>query len=95
MHRLIWGFAGRTYHIDGNLISRLIYFALTPPRPQEPWGGVKRYQRVVDGIYGFIILDMPLQAVPVLEVDGRKFCQSAAIARYLAREFGMFNSFNP
>ena len=24
MHRLIWGFAGRTYHIVGNLMSRLI-----------------------------------------------------------------------
>ena len=23
MHRLIWGFAGRTYHIIGNLMSRL------------------------------------------------------------------------
>ena len=25
MRRLIWGFAGRTYHIVGNLMSRLIY----------------------------------------------------------------------
>ena len=25
MHRLIWAFAGRTYHIVGNLMSRLIY----------------------------------------------------------------------
>ena len=25
MRRLIWGFAGRTYHITGNLMSRLMY----------------------------------------------------------------------
>ena len=25
MRRLIWAFAGRTYHIAGNLMSRLIY----------------------------------------------------------------------
>ena len=25
MHMLIWGFAGRTYHIDGNLMLGLIY----------------------------------------------------------------------
>ena len=28
MGRLIWGFAGRTYHIVGNLMSRLIYLIL-------------------------------------------------------------------
>ena len=27
MRRQIWGFAGRTYHIVGNLMSRLNYFA--------------------------------------------------------------------
>ena len=32
--------------------------------------------------------DQPLKAVPVLEVDGKKYCQGSAIARYLAREFG-------
>ena len=26
MHRLIWGLAGRTYHIVGNLMSQLIWF---------------------------------------------------------------------
>ena len=26
MRRLIWGFAGRTYHIVGNLMHRLIYY---------------------------------------------------------------------
>ena len=26
MRRLIWGFAGRTYHIDGNLMSQLCCF---------------------------------------------------------------------
>ena len=28
MRRLIWGIAGRTYHIAGNLMSRLICFLL-------------------------------------------------------------------
>ena len=28
MRRLIWGFAGHTYHIVGNLMSPLIYFLL-------------------------------------------------------------------
>ncbi|XP_052260884.1 glutathione S-transferase 1-like isoform X2 [Dreissena polymorpha] len=38
--------------------------------------------------------EMPLGAMPVLEVDGRKICQSLAIARYLAKEFGLFGSNN-
>ena len=29
MRRLIWGFAGRTYHIFGNLMSRLNYSVLS------------------------------------------------------------------
>ena len=29
MRRLLWGFAGRTYHIVGNLMSRLKIFVLT------------------------------------------------------------------
>ncbi|WAR25561.1 SCR11-like protein [Mya arenaria] len=39
-------------------------------------------------------LEMPLNAVPVLEVDGKKFCQSMAIVRYLAREFDLMGSNN-
>ena len=27
MRRLVWGFAGRTYHIVGNLMPRLNYFS--------------------------------------------------------------------
>ncbi|KAH3880160.1 glutathione S-transferase 1-like [Dreissena polymorpha] len=38
--------------------------------------------------------EMPLGAMPVLEMDGRKICQSFAIARYLAKEFGLFGSNN-
>ncbi|KAL3852307.1 hypothetical protein ACJMK2_015966 [Sinanodonta woodiana] len=32
--------------------------------------------------------EMPLQALPVLEIDGKMMTQSQAIARYLAREYG-------
>ncbi|XP_048729241.1 hematopoietic prostaglandin D synthase-like [Ostrea edulis] len=32
---------------------------------------------------------MPAGQMPVLEVDGKKYCQSLAIARYVAREYGM------
>ena len=35
MRRLIWGFAGRTYHIVGNLVSRLIYEI--KQRKLSPW----------------------------------------------------------
>jgi len=31
----------------------------------------------------------PLGQMPVLEVDGQKFCQQSAIARYLAKKFGL------
>ena len=32
---------------------------------------------------------MPYRQMPVLEIDGVKYCQSHSIARYLAREFGL------
>lgn len=32
---------------------------------------------------------MPFRQIPVLEIDGVKYCQSQAIARYLATEFGL------
>ena len=36
MRRLIWGFAGRTYHIVRNLMSRLNYLGLLDPRTLLP-----------------------------------------------------------
>lgn len=36
--------------------------------------------------------EMPLGALPVLDVDGYKVTQSAAIARYLARKFGLLGA---
>uniref|UniRef100_H2ZLT1 glutathione transferase n=1 Tax=Ciona savignyi TaxID=51511 RepID=H2ZLT1_CIOSA len=33
--------------------------------------------------------EMPFGQMPVLEVDGKKICQSAAIGRYVAREFNL------
>ncbi|KAK3608733.1 hypothetical protein CHS0354_000999 [Potamilus streckersoni] len=33
---------------------------------------------------------MPLQVMPVLEIDGKKFCQSAAISRMIARDYGLY-----
>ncbi|KAH3880158.1 glutathione S-transferase 1-like [Dreissena polymorpha] len=38
--------------------------------------------------------EMPIGAMPVLEVGGQKICQSMAIARYLAKEFDLFGTNN-
>lgn len=38
--------------------------------------------------------EQPLKALPVLEINGKKVCQSAAIARYLAKEFGLMGATN-
>lgn len=35
-----------------------------------------------------VFLASPFGQLPFLEVDGKKLAQSAAIARFLAREFG-------
>lgn len=37
---------------------------------------------------------MPTGQMPVLEIDGKKYSQSLAIARYLAREYGMAGKSN-
>ena len=33
---------------------------------------------------------MPKGQLPVLEVDGKKLCESFAIARYIAREYSKY-----
>jgi len=39
--------------------------------------------------------DMPFSAVPVLEIDGVKYPQSAAIERYLCRTYGYYGDGSP
>lgn len=44
---------------------------------------------VIKYLFVLIVLTgMPQEAMPVLEVDGKKIPQSRAIDRFLAREFG-------
>ena len=38
--------------------------------------------------YLFLPTDMPMEQLPVLEVDGVKYGQASAICSYLARELG-------
>jgi len=38
---------------------------------------------------------MPLGQLPLLKVDDKTLVQSMAIARYIAREFGMYNPHLP
>ena len=36
-----------------------------------------------------ILADSPFGGMPILEFDGKQYCQSCTIARYLAKQFGM------
>lgn len=40
----------------------------------------------------FYMLEMPLEKLPVLEVDGVKIGESLAICRYIGKEYGLFLS---
>jgi len=48
-----------------------------------------KQQRVNNRPTESYVAGMPYQQMPVLEVDGHKISQSAAIFRYLAREFNL------
>ena len=51
MRRLVWASAGRTYHIVGNLMLRLIY--------NHIWSAVGQFQRVRLGIERWLVQDPP------------------------------------
>ena len=54
------------------------------------------YRCYVKLIYFFInvVKRFPLHKMPTLEVDGNVICQSAAIWRYLANEYGLYGANN-
>ena len=37
-------------------------------------------------------LEMPMEQVPVVEIDGKVFYQSKATGRYLAKKFGLYSN---
>nr|XP_022333862.1 S-crystallin SL11-like [Crassostrea virginica] len=66
-------------------ISRLIFAA----------AGVKYEDVRVQGAdWPKLKASMPQEAMPVLEVDGKKIPQSRAIDRFLAREYGLYGKTN-
>lgn len=42
--------------------------------------------------YFAYITDMPMGQVPILEIDGKKYHQSRAIARYVAKKCNLYGS---
>ncbi|VDO84943.1 unnamed protein product [Haemonchus placei] len=44
--------------------------------------------RVTFGDWPKLKEDMPFGQLPVLDIDGKQLCQSFAIVRYLAKQFG-------
>ena len=40
----------------------------------------------------FFNTEMPVQQLPVVEIDGKIFYQSRAVGRYLAKKFNLYSS---
>jgi len=73
---------------------KLSYFPLRsraePSRLLLTYGGIKFQDiRVTFDEWATVKATTPMGQLPVLEVDGVKLCQTTAIARYLAKEFGL------
>ncbi|KHJ85156.1 glutathione S-transferase protein [Oesophagostomum dentatum] len=77
--RQIFAVAGQQYED-----VRLTHEQFAPMKPSRMLSSV-----LINKINKMDSADLPFGQVPVLEVDGKQLAQSAAIARYLARQYGL------
>ncbi|XP_012276500.1 glutathione S-transferase [Orussus abietinus] len=76
---------------------KLIYFDLTglgePIRFMLSYGGVKfEDKRINSEEWKELKPQIPMGQLPVLEIDGKKYYQSKAIGRFLAKKFDLYGS---